>query len=234
MTARSAAAAISARRARSEAATNDPVGLFGFTSTSTRARPLLVARLAPARASAADQAVEVDVPVAVVGQAITHRPNPFQSRQVVEERIARLWDQHGVARIAEQLEQQRVRLAGAGGDHDLVAVDRGRHRTVTACDRFARRCEAQWRRIVTVYRARAERVAQCLGRVREAHARRIRFGQVDDGLTGGAARAFALRERVLGAIPGQPCGKHCGSLHPVEWGRLPSLRAPSVAARRRY
>ena len=44
---------------------------------------------------------------------------PSSARQMLEQRIAGLRHQHGVARIAQQLEQPRVGLAGAGGQDDL-------------------------------------------------------------------------------------------------------------------
>ena len=104
-------AQIAARRSSSVAVTNDPVGLFGLT-TSTRAR---------ARRDRALDAGEVDRPatvhVEIVGRAVATQ---IEARQMIEQRIARPRHQHLVAGVRQQLEQQRVAVAGAGGQHDAL------------------------------------------------------------------------------------------------------------------
>ena len=109
---------------------NEPVGLFGDT-TSMRAYAI---------GRGASHRVDVDAPRRRDTRARTaSRVDRFEPRQVLEQRIARLRHQHLVAGIAQQLEQQRVRLAGArrqrhaiGGDDDAAAAEVGG-------DRLARR-----------------------------------------------------------------------------------------------
>ena len=50
---------------------------------------------------------EVDVPDTVVGQAVGDRRDAFEAGQILEQRIARLGDQHRVPGIAAKLEQER-------------------------------------------------------------------------------------------------------------------------------
>ena len=51
----------------------------------------------------------------------TARPHRVERGEVLEQRVARRRHEHLVARVAEQLEEQRVRLARAGGQHDAIA-----------------------------------------------------------------------------------------------------------------
>ncbi len=66
-------------------------------------------------------ALKVHVPPPVVVERVAPRPDPVERRQMLEERVARRRDEHGLrAGIAEELEQQRVRLAGARGHCDVL------------------------------------------------------------------------------------------------------------------
>ena len=67
------------------------------------------------------QAVDVERPLPVVLEVVGARPDGVQRGQVLEERVARRRHEHLVAGIAEQLEEHRVRVARAGGQHDAVA-----------------------------------------------------------------------------------------------------------------
>ncbi len=97
-------------RSSSSAFTNDPVGLFGLTSRMARVRV----------ADVALETVEIDRPRAVVVEVVRPGRHRVEPRQVVEQRIARPRHQHLVARIGQQLEEQRVRLARAGGEDDAI------------------------------------------------------------------------------------------------------------------
>jgi len=57
------------------------------------------------------QAGKVDVPMSVEAQPIGLRAQTLQAGQVLEKWIARLRAKHALARIAQQLKQQRVRFA---------------------------------------------------------------------------------------------------------------------------
>jgi hypothetical protein len=107
MTAMSRARHSAAIRSSSSWVANDPVGLFGDTSSSARVRAL-IAR------STLDRSIV---------QVIGNRGHEIEPCQVLEQRIARLGDEHFVAGPGQQLEQQRVRLAGARGQHDAARVD---------------------------------------------------------------------------------------------------------------
>ena len=123
------------------------------------------------------QAVDVERPRPVVLEVVRARPHRVQRGQVLEERVARRRHEHLVAGIAEQFEQDRVRLARAGGQHDAVA----RHAHAAAAevphDRVARRRHAE--RLGRVGEAgwARQRLEQADGIV-DAHARRVRLGQV--------------------------------------------------------
>ena len=76
--------------------------------------------------------IDVDAPRAVILERVRNRRDGFELRQVLEQRIARMRHQHRIAGIAQQLEQQRVGLAGArrqrhaiGGDDDAAAAEVG-------------------------------------------------------------------------------------------------------------
>ena len=55
--------------------------------------------------------IEVDLPSPVVAEAIRRRIDGLQPRQMLEERVTWLRDEHAFAGIAEQLEQPAVRFA---------------------------------------------------------------------------------------------------------------------------
>ena len=66
---------------------------------------------------------QVDGPATVVLELIRHAHDRVETGEMLEERIARLRDQYFIARIAQQLEQHRVRVAGADGQHDALGGD---------------------------------------------------------------------------------------------------------------
>jgi hypothetical protein len=68
---------------------------------------------------------EVHLPVAGVAKLVAPHAQRLEAGQVLEEGIAGLGDQHRVARIAEQLEEVRVRFAGAGGQDHARRITNG-------------------------------------------------------------------------------------------------------------
>ncbi len=118
--------------------------MFGLT---TRNRP------GPGR-DGAGQRVNVDGPPAVVIERVRKRPDAVERRQVLEQRIAGAGHQHLVARVAQQLEEEAVGLARAGGQDDaggieVDAVPEGveRHRLTRHQQAARRRVVAQAGRI---------------------------------------------------------------------------------------
>ena len=63
----------------------------------------------------------------IVEKLIGNQPHVVQLGQEIEQRVARLADQHLVPGIAEQAEEETVGLAGAGGEKDLLRIDRWLH-----------------------------------------------------------------------------------------------------------
>jgi len=116
-----------ASAARSASLAYCPVGLFGETLITARARGVT------ARRSESRSMCQAPSYAKRYGSACTPRALPM-----LEQRVAWRRHQHGVARIAQQLEQEAVRLAGARGEQDVRRVGaRG------ARQRFARRNQTE-------------------------------------------------------------------------------------------
>src|SRR6185503_14692171 len=107
------------------------------------------------------------------------RGNTLERGEMVEQRIAWLRNQYSVARVAQQLEQPRIGLAGAGGQHDLRRVDAGAAAPLIVRHRRASRWQTEWLRVVVKRLGTGERVEQSR-RVGDAAARRVRFRQIDN------------------------------------------------------
>ena len=125
----------------------------------------------------------VDRPRVVFEQTIRTQRHGFESGQQLEQRVARLRDEHRVTGIAEQLEQQRVRLARAGGDDDAIGRDDAAATGVVARDRLVERRrgpavqarnDGRARRPAARGRRRDSRVRQRSGSSRSGRARRRR------------------------------------------------------------
>ena len=156
-----------------------PVGLFGLTTSSARVRG----------ESARSTLRQVHRPAPVIFESI--RPDAghaVQSRRVLEQRITRLRNQHFVSWIAQHLEQQRVRLTGAGRQRNPAGIHmpaaprevggNGRAGFGNA-ERFGSIGET------TCMRQRREQVR----RIAERGARRIRLSEVEDWPTLGMSGA---------------------------------------------
>src|SRR5580700_10211875 len=68
------------------------------------------------------QRLQVQMPAVIVEKLIRDQPHVVQPGQEVEQRVARLANQHLVPRIAEQPEEEAVGLAGAGSEKDLFRI----------------------------------------------------------------------------------------------------------------
>src|SRR5690348_14673004 len=66
------------------------------------------------------QRMRVDVPAVIVKQRIADELYVIHVRQEIKKRIAGRGDQEFVAKIAEQAKNERVILAGAGGEEQIV------------------------------------------------------------------------------------------------------------------
>ena len=113
-------------------------------------------------------------------QLVTALPHIIETREVIEQRIARNRRQDGTgARVTQQLEQQRVRLARARGQHHLSRWHADSPTFELAGHCFTRRDESQrLRGVGQAFRGR-ERCEQT-SRVRKIHARGIGHGEVED------------------------------------------------------
>jgi hypothetical protein len=144
--------------------------LPGLTTTTARVRGVI-----------ADlERREVEVPLAVVHERVAPRLDRLELGEELEQRIARARHQHLVAGVAEQLEQERVRLAGARVQQDALGVDRRAAARRSRGRRRPGRLEAEGGGIVAPGLVAGERREQ-LGRVGERGARRVRQREVEEG-----------------------------------------------------
>jgi hypothetical protein len=76
------------------------------------------------REAVADR-LQIEMPAMIVEKFIGSEPNVVELRQEIEERVARLADQHFIAGIAQEAEEEAVSLAGASGEEDLPGIGCG-------------------------------------------------------------------------------------------------------------
>ena len=122
---------------------------------------------------------KIDVPGAVVGEAIGDRRDRLEPREVIEQRIARARHEHLVAGIAQELEEKPVRLARARGQHDASRIDRRSMRGQLARHGLARRRETERRRLVDERSGEREGRQDRVAIVGDRGARRVRRGQIE-------------------------------------------------------
>jgi hypothetical protein len=150
---------------------------------------------ASTRADRALDAGQVDRPGAVVLQVVGNRGHEIEPCQVLEQRIARLGDEHFVAGAREQLEQQRVRLAGARGQHDAAGVDSHALPLVVARHGFPCVESAERSRVVAERFGIGERAEQ-VGWIFESRSRGIGAGEVEHRTTVRPRRRHHRRQAV--------------------------------------
>ncbi len=78
------------------------------------------------------------MPLAVVRERVGDDADALERRQVLEEGVARLRDEDGVSRIGEELEEEGIGLARAGGEEAVVGLDRAPVRAAVRCDMASR------------------------------------------------------------------------------------------------
>ena len=120
----------------------------------------------------------VVAPAAVRIERIGHGPHRLEPAQDLEERVARDRDEDFVAGIAQHLEQERVRLARAGGQDDPARIDRRSVAGELGADRRAGGEEAPRIGCVVETGPAGERPEEVV-RVAQAGASRVGAGQVD-------------------------------------------------------
>ena len=180
-TSASSRSAQSASRASSSSRfRKDPVGLPGLTTTRARVRGV----------SALRERRHVDVPLAVVRERVAAHGDRLEPGQELEQRIARPRDQHLVAGVAQQLEQEAVGLAGAGVEQHAVGAERGAAAREVGGDGGARGGEAEGRRLVAPGLVPCQRREQVRG-IGQRGACRVRERQVESVLP--SARRAASR-----------------------------------------
>ena len=87
---------------------NDPVGLFGLTTTMARVRGVMRAW----------KRSRIEMPAMIVEQRVLDCSHRFQLREILEQRIGGTRYKYLVAGVGEQFEEIRVGFAGAGSEHD--------------------------------------------------------------------------------------------------------------------
>ena len=118
-----------------------------------------------------------------------------ETRQVIEERIARTRHQHFVTGIGQQFEQQRIRVAGAGRQRDPIRGDGRAPPLVVARDGTTGVQQTERTRLVDQPPGIGERCEQ-IGRILEFRPRRIRLGQVDNRPPFRARLPYGMRQPI--------------------------------------
>ena len=174
------------------------MGLFGFTQTTPRTRGSLRARA---------QVGQVDVPRAVVGEAVGQQLDAVRAREVLEQRIARARHEHAVARITEQPERERISLARAAHERDLVRAGVDSAPRELFRDRAARLGVSERVRLVACAARIGERREQRRRR-REARRRGVALGEVEQVCPARARRFHRARELVGVALERRTMREH--------------------------
>ena len=148
----------------------------------------------------AAEAFGLDLPAMVVNQRSRAQADIVEDGEEIEQRIARLRDDNVAARIAQQPEQVAVRLAGAGGEDDLIGSDRDAVGTVVRAHRFAGGKEPARLRVVVEGVGVAERGEQVGG---YSNPQRVGFDAVRSAMGRPASmrRRCALREVAFFSVP---------------------------------
>ncbi len=147
---------------------------------------------------------KINLPPVVVHQRIRHQPYIFDLRQKIEQRIARLSDQHLVARIAQQAEQPAVRFARAGRQKNPFRPGLRAPSRVIPAHRLARPRHSARLRIVDQRLAIPERRQNPRLVVRKAALCRIRRRQIEHRQPRSPPLPQSTRQPRLLHIPRRP------------------------------
>ena len=151
--------------------------------------------------------VHVQRPPAVVLEPVRADGDAVQSREVLEQRVAWSRHEHRIARIAQQLEQQRVAVAAACREDDPTRRHSNRSPRVICGDRLARTVEAERLRLVA-QRSRIGEAVEQIQRVVESARRRIGCRQIDQRHAS-ARKSETTRVSGLGSRSGgKAMGEH--------------------------
>jgi hypothetical protein len=115
-----------------------------------------------------------------VAQLVWPQFDAFEGGEEIEERVARLRHEDGVARVGEQLEEPRVSLARARREVDVRGVNRLAACAVVLADGLARDGQAFRRRVVDEGWRFGERGEDFVSGIIQPRARRVRGGQVEN------------------------------------------------------
>jgi hypothetical protein len=140
----------------------------------------------------AADAFGIDLPAVFVDQRHGLEADVVEGGEEVEERVAGLQDEDFVRWVAEQAEEKAVGLAGAGGEDDLLGIERDAVGSIVSRDGLASGEEAVGLRVVVEGARIGERGEQGR-RVGEAAAGGIGGSQVGDREAGFYALAVRAR-----------------------------------------
>lgn len=159
--------------------------------------------------------MKIDVPRAVVHEAIRDRADGFELCQMVQKRIARPRHEHFVAGIKKELEEERVSLACAGRQDNARGVYRVAALRELARDGRPSRKMTERRGVVSKRLAQRYR-AQNRGLViSDPRARRIGLGEVKRRLPAGAGSCDRLGQGIGRKIKKSASGKHGETFIPL-------------------
>ncbi len=161
----------------------------------------------PARARLFGETLHVELPSAVKLEPVVLERNRVEVGKVFDQRVARARRQHNIARVAQQLEQQRVSLARAGRQDDPV---RGyRDATTREVVRYRLPCREQPERLrVVAQRQVPGHRRKHTWRVRQADTSGVGHGEIDNRQAVGATPFDCHGEPVTARRLPQTRGEH--------------------------
>ena len=131
------------------------------------------------RGDASAQRLQIEMPAMIVEERIGDEAHVVQLGQKIEQGVAGLPDQHLIARIAEQAEEEAVAFAGTGGEKDLIGIDGNCVVTIILADGLARGAQTLGIRLVLERGRVVERRQNRRSIVGKAATGRVGDGQVE-------------------------------------------------------
>ena len=144
---------------------------------------------------------KVNPPTEILKQWVRMQTHVIKVGQEIEQRVAWLSYQHGIARIAQQTEEKAVGLAGARGQDNVVGINLSLMSGVVPGDRLTGNSNSPGVRIIGKRIGIAKRPENGFGIEREATHRGVGDRKIEDFETLYPAFADRLRQRPLGCIP---------------------------------
>jgi hypothetical protein len=87
---------------------------------------------------------KIDAPFRLGVEGVGGRLDAVKARKVVEQRVGRCRNQHPVARIAKEAEEEAVGLTGGGCEEDVAGIDLGALSSELLCDGEPRHHRTPW------------------------------------------------------------------------------------------